>query len=229
MQRTVRLSLLLALTLLVLATGCQKQTPPPRDLTVARTLGVAPFANPQNASELLSGCDPSMCNIVKPEVLLKLNQVLTAELDAQGRSYVSRSAVRGCQEIAKIDDQPGSPQAQALQYWIGVGKCAGVDYLLVPQLMFYRERVGGDWGVSEPASVIMYVYLLDVKNQGIARRYSFDETQAALSSNLLDAGTFFKRGGKWITAEQMSSEAIKEAVRELGLSSSSTARGGQAQ
>ncbi len=229
MQRNAPLSLLLALALLVLATGCQKQTPPPRDLTVAKTMAVAPFANPQRASELLSGCDPSMCNIVKPEVMLNLNETLAAELTAQGRAFVPRSAVRGCQEVAKVEDLPGSPQAQALQYWIGVGKCVDVDYLLVPQLMFYRERVGGDWGVSEPASVIMYVYLLDVKNGGIARRFSFDESQSALSSNLLDAGTFFKRGGKWITAEQMSTEAIKEAVRELGLSSASTAKGGQAQ
>ncbi len=224
MPRTARFPLLLILALFVLATGCQKQTPPPRDLTVAKTLGVAPFSNPQHAWELLAGCDPSMCNIVKPEVLLKLNQALAAELEAGGRSYVPRSVVRGCQETSKVEDLPGSPQAQALQYWLGVGSCAGVDYLLVPQLMFYRERAGGDWGVSEPASVIMYVFLLDVKNQGIARRFSFDETQAALSDNLLDAGTFFKRGGKWITAEQMAAEAIKEAVRELGLSSASAAK-----
>lgn len=224
MPRTARFSLLLVLALIVLATGCQKQTPPPRDLTVAKTLGVAPFGNPQHAWELLAGCDPSVCNIVKPEVLLKLNQALATELEANGRGYVQRSIVRGCQETAKVEDLPGSPQAQALKYWISVGECAGVDYLLVPQLMYYRERVGSDWGASEPASVIMYVFLLDIKTQGIARRFSFDETQAALSSNLLDMGTFFKRGGKWITAEQMATEAIREAVRELGLAAGSAVK-----
>ncbi|EPR42815.1 putative lipoprotein [Desulfovibrio sp. X2] len=218
MPRILRQILFLVLAVLLLAAaGCEKKAPPPPDLTATKTLAVAGFSNPQHQWELLAGCTPSTCTLVKPEVLVKLNQVLADDLTAAGKAFVPRNAVSGCQETAKLGQYSGSQQAQALSYWLEVGRCVGTDYLLVPQLMAYRERVGGEWGVQQPASVVMYVYLIDVANGGIARRFAFDEKQQALSENLLDLGKFVDRGGKWITAEQMADEAIAESLRSLGL------------
>lgn len=231
MPRLTLCTLLMAFLFVGLLAGCAKEPPAPRDITVNKTLAVAGFSNPRHEWEMLAGCDPSMCNIVDPEVLMRLNQVMEEELRTQGRTFVERQIVRRCQETVEFVETGGSNQAQALDYWIRVGECVGTDYLLVPQLMYFRDREGGEWGVTKPASVIMYVYLLDVDNKGVARRVVFDETQEALSANLLEAGKFFERGGKWITADQMATEAIKAAVRRLGLADPSrvSVSGGQAQ
>lgn len=231
MPRLALCTLLMALLLTGVLAGCTKEPPAPRDITVNKTLAVAGFSNPRHEWELLAGCDPSMCNIVHPEVLMRLNQVMEEELRAQGRTFVERQLVRRCQETVEFVETGGSNQAQALDYWVRVGECVGTDYLLVPQLMYFRDREGGEWGVNRPASVIMYVYLLDVGNKGVARRVVFDETQEALSANLLEAGKFFERGGKWISADEMATEAIKIAVRRLGLAdpAKASSTGGAAQ
>ncbi|EPR31449.1 lipoprotein [Alkalidesulfovibrio alkalitolerans DSM 16529] len=231
MPRLTLCGLLMALLLAGSMAGCAKEPPPPRDVTVNKTLAVAGFSNPRHEWELLAGCDPSMCNIVDPEILMRLNLVMEEELRNQGRTFVERQIVRRCQETVEFVETGGSNQAQALNYWIRVGECVGTDYLLLPQLMYFRDREGGEWGVNKPSSVIMYVYLLDVGNKGVARRFVFDETQEALSANLLEAGKFFERGGKWISADEMATEAIKAAIRRLGLAdpARTTSSGRQAQ
>ncbi|GHV55345.1 hypothetical protein FACS1894206_09640 [Deltaproteobacteria bacterium] len=58
---------------------------------------------------------------------------------------------------------------------------------------------------------------MDIKNATLTSRSHFDETQAALADNLLDAGKFFARGGKWITATELAREGMVKAVKDLGL------------
>lgn len=181
------------------------------------TVAVAGFKNPQYNWELISGCLPEQCNLVKPKVLTQLNGMLLEHMAKTGRAYISPSMVRQCQELVNFEQRNESHQAAALRYWLKVGRCIPCDYLLVPQLMAWKQRDGGEWGVRQPASVVMHFYLLDVRNQGIAKTYYYDETQQPLSGNLLEAGTFFKRGAKWVTAERLANDGIAEAIQELGL------------
>ncbi len=205
------------LAVVVAMGGCSKSTPPSEPLQNKFSLAVAGFKNPQYNWELLSGCLPDQCNVVQPDVLKKLNTALADALKNKGRAYLSPAMVRQCQELVEFEQRNESQQSAALRYWLKVGRCVPCDYLLVPQLMFWKQREGSDWGVREPASVVMHFYLLDVRNQGIAKTYYFDETQQSLSGNLLEAGTFFKRGAKWVTAERLASDGIADAIQELGL------------
>ena len=81
----------------------------------------------------------------------------------------------------------------------------------------WRERDGSAIGAAKPAKVVMDIYVVDVRNEALISRSHFDETQSALSSNLLEADKFFKRGGKWITAHDLAQEGMEKAVKELGL------------
>ncbi|MDR2825905.1 MAG: hypothetical protein LBV76_03800, partial [Deltaproteobacteria bacterium] len=107
--------------------------------------------------------------------------------------------------------------ASAFEFWLDVGKCMNVEVILVPQLQAWQERDGSNLGAEHPAAVVMDFFLLDVQHQVLLARSRFDETQKALTSNILDIGKYINRGGKWVSAEELAKEGMTKAVRELGL------------
>ena len=48
-------------------------------------------------------------------------------------------------------------------------------------------------------------------------RFHFDETQKALTDNLLDLNKFVQRKGEWVEADVLAKEGIEAGLRELGL------------
>jgi len=103
------------------------------------------------------------------------------------------------------------------KYWSEIGKCAKVDFILVPQTVLFRERVGGPAGSDRPAKVILDLYLIDVKTGGLYRHFHFEEEQQALADNILDFKKFVNRGGKWISAMDLAGEAIRKGIKDMGL------------
>ncbi len=181
------------------------------------SLAIAGFSNPAFTAELIAGYLPEEGVRVKPEILAGLNQALTETLQAHGTmGYKSMGEVRQCEEVRNYKD-PVNSTVSALKYWLGVGKCAGVEYILVPQLLSWKERQGSTKAVASPASVMFDLYLLNVKEGRVAARYHFDETQEPLTSNLLDAPRFFQRSAKWISADELSREGLDAGLRYLGL------------
>jgi len=54
-----------------------------------------------------------------------------------------------------------------------------------------------------------------LENNVLKSIFVFDEEQQALTQNLFDIGKFFKRGGRWITAEKLSEEGIEKGLDTL--------------
>ena len=105
----------------------------------------------------------------------------------------------------------------ALEYWIEVGRCMKTDYLLVPQILYWRERVGDSYTVESPASVVLDFYLIQIAEpNGIVRKH-YDETQKSLSEDLGHAEKFFNRDGKWVSAKYLAVEGMDIMLREMGL------------
>ena len=94
-----------------------------------------------------------------------------------------------------------------------MGRCLPADYLLVPQVLRWKEFEGG----GNPASVVLDLYLIDVKNERLVSRFHFDETQKALTDNLLDIGKYMRRKGEWVNADVLAKEGIEAGLREMGL------------
>ncbi len=208
------LALLLALVLALPA--CAQRKSPRAAAKLSGALAVAAFTQPRYDWELLAGYIPDNTPLVDQKVLGDLDARLDSLLAANKKlSATPARLTRQCQEIA-VFEQKGS-RTSALKYWLEVGKCMGVDALLVPQLIFWAERDGSEMSVRTPAGVILELYLVDVKEQNLAGRFHFDETQISLSENLLEAGKFMKRGGKWITAGELAGEGIDKGLVELGL------------
>ena len=65
----------------------------------------------------------------------------------------------------------------------------------------------------------MDFYLIDVREPegALVARSHFKEKQVGLSDNLMNFDTFFKRGAKWVTTQELSHEAMDKMIKEFGL------------
>lgn len=212
----LRLTSLLALALsgFMLLTGCEHRIPPME--RPEGTLAVAGFTNPRFDWQLLAGYVPEEGRAVDKEILAELDEAMLMILaDHQVAGYVSPKGTRQCQEIVTFDQ--GGKKKPAMDYWIEVGRCTGADYLLVPQVLYWRERVGDAYTVESPASVVLDFYLIRIAEpRGVVRKH-YDETQLSLSEDLGHAEKFFDRDGKWVTAQYLAVEGMDKMLLEIGL------------
>lgn len=73
----------------------------------------------------------------------------------------------------------------------------------------YRERLGDEYSATDPASLAFGFQLINVADGKVICFGQFDETQQAVSENVLAIGKAFKRGFKWITIGDLTKEALK--------------------
>ena len=71
------------------------------------------------------------------------------------------------------------------------------------------------FAADTPASVGLDFDLIDVNNSQLIWHARFDETQEYLTNNFMKIFTFFKRGGKWITAEELAASGIGQSTRRI--------------
>ena len=217
MKITVRSILAIAmLTCLSLLAACSQpqraQSPLPEV-----SVGVAAFFQPTRTVELMAGYIPENQGLIDPESLLRIDTNLRTALGQTARSFTFFNPLTMDQEKSKGVAEH-LHRRSALSFWAEVGRREGVDLLIVPTIVDWNERRGGDAGVTHPAGVIVDIFLIDCRGDGnLLQRSHFNEKQASLANNLLNVGTFFKRGGRWITAEQLTQEAIEKAIQEFGL------------
>ena len=94
----------------------------------------------------------------------------------------------------------------------------GSDMIIGPHVITMQERVGGKAGVVSAAAVNEDFYLIDARNPvTLVMRCHFAEEQKPLASDITKIGTFFKRGGSWVTAQELAAEGMDKAVEAFGL------------
>lgn len=216
-MRSIRTTALLVLLAVCLAAGlgaCRQRAVPVQGPEGA--LGVAGFFQPLGSRDMLAGYLPENASPVELKVLSALDASMEEILAADGVSaHMGAAAVRQCQE--QIVASGAGSRGNALDHWLAVGRCADVDWLLVPQVTYWRERDGSELSVGEAASVTLDLFLVDVRGEGLGGRYHFEETQLSLTENILDAGKFVRRGGRWITALELAREGVARGLKEFGL------------
>lgn len=208
--------LCLTLTGLLLLAACTRPSQPPMPVGSLK-LGLAYFTQPSQPADMLAGYTVEDVPRVEDKVLTDMDALFASVLaDKSKNSFRSRESAAHCSKTVSEQDGTTNNQA-ALRTWSAIGRCMGVDLLVVPQLLEYRDRDGGQFGAVTPARVVMDIFVLDVRNESLISRSRFDETQSALTSNLLETGKFIKRGGKWVTARDLAQEGMEKAVQDLGL------------
>ncbi len=78
----------------------------------------------------------------------------------------------------------------------------------------YRERVGGKYTASVPASVAFSYRLIDVNSKTVLCSGRFDETQQSVMANLYTFNSARKRGFTWITANELAREGMEEKFHQ---------------
>ena len=127
-----------------------------------------------------------------------------------GDKVVSLMAVSNAYARLEKSDTK-TPRDLALE----LGKTLMVDHVLVGLVNRYRERGGSSRTVDTPASVSFSVFLLNVQKGRLVWQDSYDKTQTALSENLFDAPMYFKKGMKWLTAEELASYGAQKGLKKL--------------
>ena len=94
-----------------------------------------------------------------------------------------------------------------------VGAELKAEVIAVGYVYRYTERVGYDFSAEHPASVAFEIHLLNVKDGSTIWRGVFDKTQKSLMENVFQASSFFKGGGKWLTASQLAKQGIDEIFK----------------
>ncbi len=95
------------------------------------------------------------------------------------------------------------------------GKQLDADAILYGKLYRFRERVGSKYAAEVPASVAFSLILVRVSDGRVLWRYSFDETQQALTENLFNWKFYKSEGMRWVTAEELAAYGLKRAIEEL--------------
>lgn len=214
MKYAQHLCIILLLLAGLILSGCQQVTQGPSPLPEV-TIGVAQFTQPQHTWDLLAGYIPENQPKLDSDALHALDSTFEDMLFKQtNRRYTSSGASTRCLEL---DIQNNGGSQNALEKWVNVGKCMNVDMLVVPQILAWTDRDGGEMGTDHPATVIMDIFVIDINKQRSTSRFHFDETQESLSNNLMNFGKFMNRKGKWITAHQLAEEGMRKGIKELGL------------
>ena len=188
----------------------------PVEVPPKASISVAGFHQPQSNRELLAGYMDERAQPVGLEAIATLDEILSKELRARWEGlFYSPALISQCSEV--VLQESGGERLSALKFWVRVGRCVPVDYLVVPQVLVWEERQGGEWGSEDPARVVLDLYLVDVGKGELVQRFHFDERQQSLAENVFSIKRFFRREGKWVTAEQLARDAVMYGVEELGL------------
>ncbi len=119
--------------------------------------------------------------------------------------FISSAQMNGLEEGNTED--PLSKAQKAADFL----SCNGI---LQVTLHRYRQRVGGKYTASVPASVAFSYRLIDVNSKTVLCNGRFDETQQSVMANLYTFNSARKRGFTWITAEELAREGMQEKFHE---------------
>lgn len=187
----------------------------PRLISQTYRISVAPFTQPLNPGQLITGQIPEEQGQAPQDILLQLDMDLREALLANTKrqfNFIPRRNLHRDLNVTHSTGQPG-----ALERWIAYGHRHDAQLLLVPMVLDWHERQGSQAGVTSSAHARLEFFLLNIGQGGVAERSVFEEKQVGLVDNLLSVGDFIKRKGQWVTAEDLAKEGMLKAVKELGL------------
>ncbi len=157
--------------------------------------------------------DPGVGDGVLGERSRFLTSELYQELNTriQGKTIVALGS--STDEFIKLKEE--NPDLGYLNLAMEVGKILNSDSVIIGNISTFREREGGELGISAPASVAFGVQLINPDTGERLWEAYYAETQETLLQNVTKIGKFFKRKGKWVTANQLAKEGVVEVVDNL--------------
>jgi len=152
----------------------------------------------------------------------------TGPVEAEADRFLTDTlitALRQQTDLLLVNSRDGASIREALEQANGAkwslaeimaetGRRLGADAVIMGYVYRFRERVGGPYAAEQPASIAFDVCLIDCASAKLLWVAFDDETQLALSDDLLDISSFFRRKGRWVTAEEMAQTAMQRMFEE---------------
>ena len=129
------------------------------------------------------------------------------------KEFMARDDVRFISS-AQMNGLPGDEKEDSLSTVQKAADFLSCNGILQVTLHRYRERVGGKYTASVPASVAFSYRLIDVNSRTVLCSGRFDETQQSVMANLYTFNSARKRGFTWITAEELAREGMEEKFHQ---------------
>ena len=95
-----------------------------------------------------------------------------------------------------------------------MGQALGANFIMAGNVWRFKERVGSAAGAETPATVAFGLFLIDVSNGKVFWREVFEKSQSSLSENIFEARAFFKKGAKWVTANELARYGVSEVLKK---------------
>jgi hypothetical protein len=114
-------------------------------------------------------------------------------------------------EALTKDQAADSPRSLAIR----LGKELRAAHIVAGTVWRYRERTGTARASASPASVAFVVYIINVADGRRLWKGTHFETQKPLSQSIFEVRTFFKRGARWLTVDELARYGIDEIVEQL--------------
>lgn len=92
------------------------------------------------------------------------------------------------------------------------GRLLGADTVIIGHVYRFRERAGTSYAVESPASVAFDLHFISVSDSRVVWTGHVDETQRSLSENLFEIGSFIKRKGEWVPAEDLAISGLESML-----------------
>ena len=149
---------------------------------------------------------------VPAEAVNKMTAILFEEVQKRGGyEVISPGKARGVYSSLISSDA----ERTEFEMFQKIGQAFSADALLVGNLYRWRERVGGDRGVDQPASVAFDLSLIRPEDGAVLWKDKFDKTQKSLSQNLLEWNTFVRGRGRWMTAEELAVLGLEDLLSQM--------------
>ena len=184
------------------------------------SVAVMPFIkgeHPENIGETLNCPFAAICfenTDISPgaeeRLTFMLNNILSDKLKEK---LLPMDRVNHMYEAMKIDNETDTPAIFAQK----LGKLLDAQYVAVGNVWRYKNRTGTALATDRPSSVAFSIYLIDIEKHELAWSATYDETQQALTENLLNALDFFKQGAKWLTADELAEYGMKKILKTFPL------------
>lgn len=184
---------------------------------VKPTLAVLPFLIERVDDPSRGAICPVCRGVYKRGSILHGSQHTLAQLLQQKMDTLGTFKVLPLEKVEDVflKADKGQFELRPLRSAIQLAKELNVDFVFVGYLFRFEERIGSRIGAERPASVGFDVHLLRVRDGKRVWDGKFDETQQALSENLLKMGSFVRRGAAWLKAEELSSVGMDEMLKRL--------------
>jgi hypothetical protein len=184
------------------------------------TIGVMPFFKGRHPSNVNENLNCTLCTLVfDPEnVGTGADSTLTRYVYELAYARFSerilpQDTVMATYSAIPTDSEKDTPMTLARK----VGQSIGANYMLFGTVWRYRDRSGSSASSKTAASVAFDLYLVDVRRGETVWMANFDETQRSLSDNIWDAETFFSRGAKWLSANELARFGVEEIMKQMPL------------